>query len=282
MIFDLKEFNKIYKKIESEFPFLNYINLLYYWEMRHIINLIFDSSIELKGKNLLDIGSGPMDKTAMFACYECNCFAVDDLSDPWHKLQDNQDLIKDFGSKYGINFYHQTDQNYQIPFKKNFFDIITSFSVVEHLHNSPALMLKDIGIHLTESGYGIIVTPNSVNLRKRIDVLLGRTNYNPIEEIFYTDSEEGIYRGHVREYTLSELRKIVEWSGFKIIHSSHFEHIAPTKLNPFLSKIYKQIGNLITSFRSANIVIFQKPNSWKKVNLNKESYFLNYPAPKRR
>ncbi len=277
--FDKSNFDRIFNELKDEFPFKDYIDNIYYWEMKTLISNLFKLSIDLKNKNLLDIGSGPMDKTAIFANYGCNCYAVDDLSDPWHKLNDNLKLIKNFSKKYSINFKHQLEGDYSIPFKEDYFDIATSFCVIEHLHQSPALLLNKIGIHLKTNGYGIVVMPNSVNLRKRIDVLLGKSNYNPLEEIFFSDSDEGIFRGHVREYTLKELKDIVRWSGFNIIFASHFEHLAEAKLNPIFSKIYKSLGNLIPSFRSGIVTIFQKPSSWKEVKLTQDQYFKYYPAP---
>ena len=80
-------------------------------------------------------------------------------------------------------------------------------NVIEHLHQSPRDILNSAGAYLKPDGLLVVVMPNAVNLRKRISVALGRSNYTPARGFF---ENEGVWRGHVREYTFQETNQILQ------------------------------------------------------------------------
>ena len=223
-----------------------------------------------EGKRLLDVGSGPMDKTAVFSRLGFDCFAADDLSDPWHQTPGMRDAILEFGKRFKVSFHLQTPDDYSIPYPDESFDVVTSIAVIEHLHDTPRVILNAMGQKLKTDGILVVVMPNSVNLRKRLSVLRGRTNYNPLEELYFAI---GGYRGHVREYTLNETVQICEWSGFDILEARTFEHLAESKLGPLGRKIYEALGNTIPSLRSGLMVICRKPQGWTPAEENAKRYF---------
>jgi SAM-dependent methyltransferase len=92
--------------------------------------------------------------------------------------------------------------------------VVTILGVIEHLHGTPRLCLQEINRVLTQNGKLIIDTLNSVNLKKRMKVFGGRSNYPNIHSFYYSDYP---YRSHIREYTMNELDAICRWSGFKVI-----------------------------------------------------------------
>ena len=61
--------------------------------------------------------------------------------------------------------------------------------------------------------------PNAVNLRKRLDVLRGRTNYPPYQQFFQSDP----WRGHVREYAWDDLMQLAGFLGLEetTVHGRH-------------------------------------------------------------
>lgn len=83
-------------------------------------------------------------------------------------------------------------------------DAITAFHIVEHLHNSPKAFLHDAVDRLKPGGVLIIAVPNGANLRKRITVPLLGTAPTPFEHWY----EEPVYRGHVREPVVPDLKAI--------------------------------------------------------------------------
>jgi ubiquinone/menaquinone biosynthesis C-methylase UbiE len=65
-------------------------------------------------------------------------------------------------------------------FADNSIDVVTSFHCIEHLHGSPRLVLEAAMRVLKPKGIMIIEVPNAANVRKRLAVLCGRTNYGPL------------------------------------------------------------------------------------------------------
>ncbi|ACF13899.1 Methyltransferase type 11 [Chloroherpeton thalassium ATCC 35110] len=257
------------KETQKAFPFENYIDKANSLEMQAIIYELRKYLVDFEHKRLLDIGSGPMDKTGVFQSLGFECYAVDDLNDPWHLRNDNIDRIKEYAENIGINFYHQKPGEYNIPFEENSFDVVCSLAVIEHLHESPRGLLNTMGVFARPGGLLVIIMPNSVNLRKRISVLLGRTNYPPVDMFFNCI---GNWRGHVREYTLKETEYICSASGFEILSSTTFEHLAHQKLRTPLRQLYILLGNIIPTLRSSLLVVCRKPESWRAVNEDPEAF----------
>jgi hypothetical protein len=131
-------------------------------------------------------------------------------------------------------------------------------------------MMNYMGEYLRPGGILVVVMPNSVNLRKRLFVLMGRTNYPPLDQMYY--SVDG-YRGHVREYTLQETAYLCAISGFQVLESRTFEHIAQQKLPPALCRLYQLFGNIATALRSGLVVVARKPDSWRPLPEDRARYF---------
>jgi SAM-dependent methyltransferase len=199
---------KAVMSIKKNFPIRDYVSDYTYYALQPIVKQLFQclkidcQTYELKNLgSLLDIGSGPMSKTAIFRRIGFECYAVDDLQDNWHRRDDNLDLILKFADSEGIHFHLQNVDGNEIPFAANSFDVVTCFNVLEHMHHSPRELLNTIGAFTKPEGLIVLSVPNSVNLRKRLAVLFGRTNYPSIDQVFLCDK----WRGHVHEYTLAEL-----------------------------------------------------------------------------
>lgn len=79
------------------------------------------------------------------------------------------------------------------------YDAIVFAEVLEHLHTSPALVLRYLSSLLKPGGLLIVQTPNGVALPRRIKMFLGRNPYELIRE-------DATNPGHFREYTANELR----------------------------------------------------------------------------
>ncbi len=257
------------RETQDAFPFENYINKATSLVMQAIVYELRKYLVDFEHKRLLEIGSGPMDKTGVFQSLGFECYAVDDLNDPWHLRNDNISKIKKYAEDIGINFYHQKLGEYNIPFEKNSFDVVCSLAVIEHLHESPRELLNSMGTFARPGGLLVIEMPNSVNLRKRISVFLGRTNYPPVDMFFNCI---GNWRGHVREYTLKETEYICRASGFEILSSTTFEHLAHQKLRTPLRQLYILFGKIIPTLCSGLLVVCRKPESWRAVKEDPEAF----------
>lgn len=255
-------------QVMQEFPIPRYIGVSQQQQTFAILSELEKYLPSFQNQRLLDVGSGPLDKTAVFQKMGFECYAADDLSDPWHQRDDNVGKIKDFAGRVGIRFHHQQG-NYHIPFEPETFDVVCSLAVIEHLHESPRSMLNAMGTFAKTAGLIVIVMPNAVNLRKRLSVLAGKTNYPPVDQLFYSS---GQWRGHVREYTLKETVFICERNGFSVVSATTFEHLAHVKLHPPLRLLYTALGRVIPTLRSSLLVIARKPAGWTPLQKDAEKY----------
>ena len=108
---------------------------------------------------------------------------------------------------------------YTEPFPQpdNTYDLITMQEVIEHFHHSPKNCLLEMYRALKPGGWGMIETPNSVNLRDRVRVLLGKSNWPDVKLVY---NWGGPFTGHVREYTRDELAWTIKEAGFSDVKVS--------------------------------------------------------------
>jgi len=261
--------DSIQKTINS-FPFDNYLSKDFSHEAFTLVNSVVNAIGGFKGQ-LLDIGSGSLNFTAVFANCGFDCYAVDDLNDPWHLIGDNVSLIKNYASDMNITFYRQDASDYTIPFEKESFDIVMLNAVIEHLHESPRNLLNTAFEFAKPEGIVLVTMPNSVNLRKRLSVLLGKTNYPDVKGFYHS---QGTWRGHVREYTQAETAYILQEVGGEVILSKTFHLNIESKLsNPLLRKIYELLTAVIPTLRDGILVIARKPSGWTPDVFNEAEYW---------
>lgn len=220
---------------------------------------------------LLDIGAGPMDTTAVFARLGYECFAVDDLGDPWHGLGDNVARIQEYAKSQGICFYRQSAPSYEIPFEIGSFDVVMLNSVIEHLHESPRDLLTTAFRYAKVGGVVVVTMPNAVNLRKRLSVLCGRTNYPPVEGFFHS---VGGWRGHVREFTLDETRYILEQAGGGTILATTFHAVLSARIgNPLARMAFIALTRRFPTLRSHIVVVSRKDDDWRPAEWSESGYW---------
>jgi SAM-dependent methyltransferase len=208
------------------------------------------------GDRILDFGSGPCDKTAVVQALGFRCSAFDDLSDDWHNETDNRERIIRFASEHGIEFRLAADG--YLPFEKESFEMVMLHDVLEHLHDSPRELLHDLVALIKPDGYLFITVPNAVNIRKRVSVVLGRTNLPPFDTFYWYP---GPWRGHVREYVKGDLVKLVAYLGLETteLHScNHMLKVLPSGIRPF----YVLLSSIFPGWRDSWLLIARKPRAW--------------------
>ena len=222
------------------------------------IALVIKRLVSSPGR-ILDLGCGAMDKVMVYQKIGYQCCAADDFQDAWHRDQNNLSPVTELAKSFGIEVYAQ-ESPLQIPWDKESFDAVTIINVIEHLHESPRDMLNLAGDYLKPGGLLLVVMPNSVNFRKRMSVVFGRSNYTPVRGLY---EFEGIWRGHTREYTLQETRLIIEWTGFDVVSSNTFHGLLNTRLkSSALRFLFKAFCLVAPGFRDSVLVAARKPNGW--------------------
>jgi SAM-dependent methyltransferase len=206
---------------------------------------------------ILDFGSGPCDKTAVLQYLGYRCTAVDDLADDWHLAGDNRARILAFAERCGIDFALAAGA--LPPFAPNGFDMVMLHDVLEHLHDSPRELLNDLIECVRPNGYLFVTVPNAVNLRKRLDVLRGRTNLPPFPSYYWYP---GPWRGHIREYVERDLRELVGYLGLEPVELCGCHHML-RRLPPLWRGLYPLLARPFPGLCDTWSLVARKPVDWR-------------------
>jgi len=174
------------------------------------------------------------------------------------------DVVNDFSmdiEKIGAKFYKCDVSFESLPFPNNYFDLILSFEVIEHLL-VPENFLKEGHRVLKDNGIMIITSPN---LRWWVNILLlilGFQPYIPDTGFYknYGTFSEVEAQGHIRAYTLRAIKEILGSYRFEIIKIIGIEHPYET-VNVWKKgvKVFdKLIAKLFPSLCYSLLVISQK------------------------
>ena len=241
------------QQVEREFPFPQYMSCI----DEAYVNIASTVQKWLPdGGRILDFGAGPCDKTAIVQYLGYQCTAYDDLADHWHLLPGNREKIVKFAEDAGIDF--RVIQDRSLPFEENSFDMVMAHAVLDHLHDSPRELLNRLTEFIKPGGYLFITLPNAVNIRKRLDVLRGRTNMPPYASYYWYP---GHWRGHVREYVRDDLQQLAGFLKLEIVDLRGCHHMVrrvPRLARPF----YLATTALFDGWRDSWTLVARKPHGW--------------------
>jgi len=127
----------------------------------------------------------------------------------------------------------------KLPFPDEFFDVVYSGDVIEHLLD-PDFMISEVNRILKEEGFLVLTTPNLASWCNRILLLFG------VQPLFSEVSTKKVFGrsgskivGHLRLYTLTSLKEFLSYYGFKIINieGAYFHAFSPllTSIDRFFS-----------------------------------------------
>lgn len=226
---------------------------------------------------ILDFGAGPCDKAAVLSVLGFECSACDDLKEHWHMIPGNREKILTFAHKFNIP-YSITDDEMNLPFEKNEFDMLMMHHILEHLHDSPRNLVNDLLGFVKPEGYFLVSVPNAVHLEKCVRVALGRTNLPSFEYYYWYP---GPWRGHIREYVRGDLVRLAEYLSLDILElhgCHHMLHAVPAFLRP----VWVALTSVLTSRRDSWLLLAQKKPGWTpKRSLSQEelnTFFGRYSS----
>lgn len=216
------------------------------------------------GSKVFDLGAGPCDKTAIAQFMGCECTAVDDLQDDWHLRNNNVQKIKGFASSIGIKF----SQEFTPP-ESGGFDMVMMNDVLEHIHDSPRELLNQLLVGLKEGGYLFVTVPNLANIRKRLDIMRGKTNLARYDLYYWY---RGPWRGPQREYVRGDLEAMCSNLGLEIIELKGVHHMLQRV--PRIALVpYKLMTSLFPDWRDSWLMVARKPQGWTPKDTLSDSEF---------
>ncbi|HRF60700.1 MAG TPA: class I SAM-dependent methyltransferase [Fimbriimonadaceae bacterium] len=141
---------------------------------------------------------------------------TDMMRDSFKVPIDTLDFRPDADSERGRQFFFDLtwcDQPEKWRSDMPQYDVVVMAEVIEHIYVSPKFQFDFLRSLLRPGGVLVLQTPNALTLQKRIKPLLG---IHPYEKIRVEDK----YGGHVREYTVKELRSYAEVAGFEVLQTT--------------------------------------------------------------
>jgi ubiquinone/menaquinone biosynthesis C-methylase UbiE len=148
----------------------------------------------LKGKKILEVGCFQGNRTKLLYQHSNRVTGVD--------------LVNRVKKAHKGKFKFVKADVCRLPFKDQAFDAVFLVDVIEHIKNDRQAA-KELFRVLKKGGVLIIITPNRARLSNRLYALMGKKITYPykLDEI----------QVHVREYTMTSLRRLIKKAGFKII-----------------------------------------------------------------
>lgn len=255
VVIPTQDLERAWLAVNESFPFKGYIKAArkpgYFEMVRRVARWCSRDS------KLLDFGAGPCDKTALFSLVGMKVTAFDNLQDAWHRLDGNRERILSFAKSVSID-YCVPDEDEAFDFAEREYDVLMLHDVIEHFHSSPRVLLNKLLRYVRPEGILAITVPNAANLRKRVHLLFGRTNYNHFEYFYWYP---GLWKGHVREYVKKDLLLLNKFLGLELLELSTY-HLQLDVLPAGARRPFVAFSAIFPGIRDSWMLIARKPRDW--------------------
>ncbi len=112
----------------------------------------------------------------------------------------------------GIIIHEIADVGYDLTgLSEKSYDVVLCLSVIEHIPHTPRLLMEAINRVLKDSGHLILETPNLAYIYNRQKLICGFSIHAPLQVQYFTQIP---FQGHHREYTIDEIRWILQENKF--------------------------------------------------------------------
>ena len=150
---------------------------------------------------------------------------------------------------------HQVDiEAGEIHLGNSSYDAILCLAILEHLLFNPLAVLRRLKGLLKPGGRLFVQTPNLGYWRCRLDVLLGKS-FDESPYAAYSRLETLGHPGHIRVYTMSEVKEILTKCGFKIEIARFFNNDDLEPFRPPGITLVNRITGYLPSLRRQLFVI---------------------------
>lgn len=209
-----------------------------------------------KSNKILDIGAGFCYLSKFFKRQGYEIYAIDFFYGNIPKVRCEQHHIPFFPLNVEVD---------DLPFEKDFFDVIILGEVIEHFTYSPLIPLEKIQKVLKKDGLLILTTPNIFRIIELLKIFSGYNFfYNQIsphqsKPIWY--KEKRFYYRHNKLYSMKELRQIMIQAGFRIACSGFVNEGTSLKEHPikiFLKFIFSPFALLMPQLQDVMWIAAKK------------------------
>lgn len=138
------------------------------------------------------------------------------------KEQGNEITLVDIHNHNPSLKYVLADLNKDFPLKSDYFDVVFSIDVIEHLENSRHF-LRECRRILKKEGKIIITTPNLTHLKARLKFLLRGVLYG-FDKKDYEDS------GHITSVFVIDFKRMAKEIGLRILNVKGYKEIVILEL----------------------------------------------------
>jgi len=182
------------------------------WERMQVVLQWLDQ-LQKKGmKTVLELGSNPYFLTLLIKKH----FDLDlHLANFFGDASENgvrTHVVEGAGERHEFSFSHFNLEVDRFPYEDGFFDCVIFCEILEHLLLNPDFAISEMLRILKPNGFLIVTTPNAARLANLVTLLKGRNIYQGY-------SPHGAYGRHNREYTLAEVRQLLERNSFQLIET---------------------------------------------------------------
>jgi SAM-dependent methyltransferase len=136
----------------------------------------------------------------------------------------------------------------------NSFDHCSCLAVIEHLPNTPRYVLQNIWSLLRPGGSLYCEVPNFYYWGNVLKMFKGEHMQQPIEILY---NSEPPFVGHHREYTLTDLRYVIQESGFQLKTIQRFNYSIENPFHPVIIALLWP-ALLLNRFKEVILVRCQK------------------------
>jgi SAM-dependent methyltransferase len=177
-------------------------------EMREDAQRVIEHATWARGfKRVLDIGGGFGPLALVLSSLGASTAVVDTFD---HELFEREDL-RALMARLPVELIAMDATDGRLPFETSSFDAVMSYDSLEHWHHSPRRLFYDLRRVAQPGALFVLGVPNAVNARKRVAVLLGKTNWSRFDDWYGPDR----FVGHVREPVVADLERMADELGLQ-------------------------------------------------------------------
>jgi SAM-dependent methyltransferase len=177
---------------------------------RRVLDSIPDGE---NGKSLLDVGARLY--TASLYCNYLHYGKVS-LGTKWKSSYTGDDILGAIPNSGCIDIRYFDAEKDIFPYADNAYDVVICSEIIEHLAIDPMHMMSEINRVTRSDGLLIVTTPNAASFDAIRRLLAGQHPYS------WSPYNGTSTDRHNREYTVSELEKLLEASGFALVRAETF------------------------------------------------------------